>query len=1101
MVVASPFVKKVAYVDEDSSDLYVTIQYQLNSGTARLRLIVVSKSSNSDPTVDRFTDIEHYTDLDITKTEYTLRLETRFYKFVLEEIGSSGLTTHSTSVRDPLDLTNLSSRPTTTYKRSYRNSIVITTNIDKSQLIYRRDDPLYSFNFVLDIFDLDRNTAKSNILNNKNDSDVTLEGNLYNLHFCDLDVNTNYLLVYHTERIENDILYVSKDSDELTEATTNAVAEIEDLEGAYFTEPCYPNTSAALDSNGVPTKPTGIELSWTNSSGALYDPACPEEINVLTQFKVERKVYDSLDAYTTISSTIGDTVSHEVTYQDTTNLVEGTVYHYRLSAGVKDNDNGGVTTFGDEYYYIVIPFYTTPDKLVVTVTGMPTLPGGSSHVPHVKNSESGIQVNWTALGTADLNGYTIKDDKIYIAETANSGDTVEKLNSDLYHWFTGLSKGETYTKTLHYQTEVDDWHDLVQAATSPYGSPSTHISFVPYEDIAPVTDLAVSFDPVYTAYSASATASATLTWTAPEDCGLGGTITYTVTVKRTAVPEESITESIVYNAVQVTDTEFEADLVPGFNYTFTVTASQSDEICNITETSDPESVTGDALMLSSAVKNLSANYLTRTTSYPEPDSTAPVTAWDTAISQVNWVYIDADLPDHPSWRLGSNYFVNFIAPDETVAIGPDGVGTDSAPTDQLFSSVQGDLPQWDAEGVLADNTTYTIKVTPVVDGNNGEEAETTFIYYELPQITSVSLVVNRNQTMTASWDNFTNTNLRYDIFLKTNSDAPVFIHRITNNANSYVINKQYTMTNSLVSGDDYVVYVRAWRKIGSVAYISNAVASDTRSYFEDVSVSIPAYLTKTAIIDPIEEVGGVEVLGAFKDINGNALTLDINPTINYNGLDPDFVQFKLQYQYALTKGFNNSDDTLSDLFDTSVTSNLETWSDWNTDGIPTNDPVTDYAAISLDRLGYYKFRVLITEFKDPNTEEIEEVSITSNESEFFVISNPIIITETVLHTFTGTTDVLTAQLFNQWNHITSGLSVIVPNNQEKYRGVTLQQFSSSAFDDAAATNAERLTRYNGTGGLLQTFSVTYTNLALINRPIKQTFITVNNGVGLDYVYV
>ena len=1107
VVIARPAVTKVSFVDEDSTDVNVTITYQVNVGTARLRLIAVSKATNV--STDNYSEIEHYTNLDVAETEYTLQLEPKYYKFVLEEINSSGTTIHSNAT-DPLDLTALPVRPTQTYLRSYRNSIVVDTNLSLATTIYRRDDPLYSFNFVMDVFNLDTNTAISKTLNNKEDSDITVntDTNTYQVHFCDLDVNSNFLPVYHTERVLNGTLFVSKDTVELAEATTNDVAEIADLEGNYFTQPCFPNASAELDENDSPVKPTGLELTWANTSGALYDPACPEEINVATRFKVERRVYLSGAAYGTISSTVEDTSGHIITYQDSTSLVEGTVYQYRLSAGVKDLDTN-ITTFGEEYYYLVIPFYTTPDKLVVSITGAST-PSVSTHVPHVKNSETGIQLNWTALQTADLNGYTIKDDEIIIVPIAGGGDTVVKENSDLYHRFTGLTKGTTYTKRLSYYSLVSNWYDLVQAATSPYGSPFSTISFIPYEDLEPVTDLAVSFSPLYTAYSATATASAHLTWTAPADCGLGPPINYTVTVKRTAVPEESITELTVVDGAVVTATEYDCLLIPGFNYTFTVVASQYEPICNITETSEARSVDEDALMLSSAVKNLSVYYYSRETSYPEPVSTAPVTAWNTTVQNISEIQISADRPDHPSWRIGSVYAAKFTAPDNTTAITDGLVGTDSSPSLELFNPNRFQTTGWNtAIHPFVDDTTYTVTVTPRVNDNQdlaGAVATTTFAFYELPQITAVTLVANRNQTMTATWDNFTNTNLRYDIFLKTDSDDPVFIHRITDNTNTYTINKQYDSTNSLVSGSDYVVYVRAWRMIGSVGYISNAVASASRQYFEEASISIPTVQNKTAIVDPITTVEGQDVLGVFKDVDGNLLTLNLDPTVTLNGLDPDHVSYRLECKSVLSKGFNNSDDSTSSLFSTAVTTNLDEWTLWDTTGLPTEASDPQYSAIPLNRLGYYRFRAVITSFRDPNTGTDVSVSIASNEVDFLVVSNPVIIATSIVHTFTGTTsktDNLTANLYNQWSFITSGLAVIVPSAQEKYRASTLKEFSASGFDDNSATNAQKLARYTGTGtgeGLVQTFQVTYTGLLQINIPIQRTFITVNNSVGLDYIY-
>jgi hypothetical protein len=1099
--ISPPKVTRVSFDNEDTSDLRVNVHYEVHPSATKLRLIVVSKPvNNSDP----FNEIEHYTDLLTSKTDYELTLGTKYFRFVLEQLNVSGVVVSSLLGTD-LDLTNLPSRPVQTFFEDYRNSIVLTTNIDSRENIFRKtEDNSYSFKFVVDLFNLETSTSLLKTLSNK-DGDVVLDGNFYRLHLCDLPNNTDFLIVYHVEYEIGDVTYVSKDSEELARSTTDEVATVQDLAAEYFPTGRYPDPSSLLD-------PSGIRLTWNKGSVSgdpLYDPNCPEEINDVTRFKVERKYGET--AYILLKDDLDNPVEGSTTnfkWEDSSNLVPGRVYTYKVTVGVYNTVTEAVS-FSGQSYTITAPFAITPNALQVTFADSVSCDEGTTH--HIYNDvTSGIDLNWTKLETSDLHGYIIKDSEIFIDDAGTSRVTVH--NNDQTVRFTGLSNGTTYTKTFSYQTEIDSWYALTQPNEPPYHSPETVVTFIPYGDLSPVTNLSVSFDPLYTAFDELA--QATVTWTAPADSGLLSDIVYYVQVSKT------LTGTVVVPSTEVSTTSYECELTPGFNYTFRVYAQQRDVGCDITVASLPEFTTGDALRLSSAVQSLSVNYKTRNTTYALPNASSPVTAWDTEVSDISKIYISGLKPVTPSWDDESDYHATFVNqsnscnnPIQDERVGQD---SDSSSTSMsLFSTSISDNYIWDTYGMdFADNATYNVTVTPkIVDHETweGADATTTFTYYELPQVTEVDLVVNRNNTMTVSWNKFTNSRLYFDLFLKTDTADPVFLHRIDDDDlvnDTFTIYKLYDSINqrSLVSGTTYQVYVRAWRQIGSVAYISNTVASDAVLYFEDVGVEIPtSYFDKIATVTSLTKNGSNEdVLGTLQNESGNDLTMDIAPVVTFNGLDPEFVYYKLQVKSALTKGFNRSIDSTSSVFDTTVVDNSAEWADWNPSGESTKYSSTAFSSIPLTKLGYYMFRVVITSYKNPNTGGTETVSIASNETDFFVIANPIILYNSITTSFNAS-NVCTVQatVYNQWSNVINALGVIVPNNKDKYTKNTLNQWEfSGSFSDLTNTNQQKKTfyLYSETNNLIQTLSFTFSNVTLSFRPIQKIFINVNNGVGLDTVF-
>jgi hypothetical protein len=1067
-----PYISSITYDDVDSSTLLIsTLHYTLSSTSLQsVRLIVVSKESSE----GNYTDIEHYTDLiktQLTNT-YVLNLQPKFYKFVIEETNSSGVVTCIRS--EEIDLTNLQARPTSTFTNRYRNAIVITTNIDEGEeSIYFTGDT--TFNFVIDAYDLTNNCSELIILSNTN-SDVDVVDGKYVLHLCDLSVNTNYLIVYHVEYkiVDNNgsiTDVVTKDSDELSDYTTNDGPSISNLVIEYYVSGSYPGGSSS---------PTGFTLSWTSAQNSLFDPNCQDSAET-SRYKIERKDYGA-SSYTLMTDASGIS---ETTYVDNVGLVAGNVYTYRITAGLY-NSSTQITTYIPSIPSKNVPFYTKPDALAVDVTNKEVCSDSDTYYVNSTN----VTVTWTSPA---LHGYQILNNTIHIED-----DDEDVPISDGTYTFSGLTNGTTYTKNFTFGVVNSNWYDLSENAASPYSSYTTTKSFIPYGNIGSVTGLEVVFFPEFAnppppVAGQYGTATGDLSWNAVSSSGLDASVNYYVTItdnnlEALATNPLSPLFPLLYQNYNTTNNKINFSLTQGHNYTFAVYAQQTD--CGIIKTSSTASVSANAEHQSSAVQSLSVNY--KALSYVLPASGVEVTPITTSVEYVNYIDVSANKPATPSWPTGSFYDLDISSStfkNNRETIGRD---TDTDTSDNsLFNTT---IPYYFDATTIADEDTspnnglvngtqYTFTITPYLDlvypydnkdKASGIDASTNFTFYKVPTVSNVALVVNNDETMTITWESDINGN--YDIYLKDlSANSTVFKGRETNSTRSYIV-----VSTGLIAGHSYKAYVRPWANINSRAYINIAEPGNTRKYSKQPTISLPVYSNKSST-DPT-------ILTA---------TQNLNPTISANGCYN--IHYELRYISYTSEG--NSDIIIENheysAFELGGTSSTST------------DPVNDYDALPLTQLGYYKFQLYITQYTDPNTLEVYYLSdelnnlIPSNSSDFFYRSIPSVISNTIVGipgTDASYNYTLRVDAYNNWSNITNGLAVIIPRNPSSFTGETLKLYNgtnTTADNNNSNTNSVIL-QYYITNGLTDRATFIFGGITSTYEPITKKFIVLTNAVGLTY---
>jgi hypothetical protein len=1074
MVLGIPYISSITYDDDDSSTLLIsTLHYTLSSTSLQsVRLIVVSKDSSS---VEKYTDIVHYTDLiktQLTNT-YGLNLQPKCYKFVIEETNSSGVVTCRPS--EAIDLTTLQARPTTSVTNTYRNSIVLTTNIDVTSNYLTLGD---TFNFVVDAYDLSTNCSELITLSNTN-TDVYVVDNKYELHLCDLSVNTNYLIVYHVEypMVDNNMNItnvITKDSDEVDASTTNDGPNISNLTIEYYPSGSYPDGS---------TDPTGFYLSWSSAEDTIFDPSCQDQ-TVESRYKIERKLLADSN-YTLVTDVSG---TSNLYWNDTTGLVAGNVYTYRITAGLYDT-----TTQIVEYIPSIptqnVPYYTKPDALVVDITNKEVGPIVDTF--YVNSTD--VTVTWTS---PTLNGYQILNNTIHIED-----DDEDVLISTGTYTFSGLINGTTYIKNFSFDVVNSNWYDLVENTTSPYLSYTTTKTFIPYGDLDNVSNIRILLDPEYSTHNPTDfSATGTLLWNTVESCGLSSNVTYYVTIRDASSVEIAINPDPDpgdqdYDNYETTSTSMVFKLVQRKNYIFEVYAKQT--AGSIIKTSTPQNITAPIRTQSSAVQSLSVNY--KESSYSLPSSGVEVAPFNTSVTDVNYIKVSASKPAYPSWPVESFYKIyitSVIGENPNFQYGANIIGYDTdtiTTSNSLFNTT---TPyNFDATTIPSNNfidgigltngNTYTYTITPWVDvGNflnfNGPSiASTNFTFYKVPTVSNVSLVVNNDESMTIEWE--TDLEGNYDVYLKdlSSNDSPVFKGRVSGSTRTLTILN--TTTPALVAGQRYVAYVRPWATINSLAYINTTDDSNAVFYTKQPVITLPTTYNDKSSTDPT-------ILTE---------THNLNPTITTNGATN--IHYELRYISYTSEG--NTDTIISNHeyspFDLGGTSPTST------------DPVNDYSELPLTSLGYYKFKLYITQYTDPNTGSVIYLSdelnnlISSNSSDFFYKSIPSIISSSITG-IPGTDPsynyTLRVDAYNNWSNITQGLAVIIPRNPSSFTGETLKLFNgtdTTIDNNNSSSNSVKL-QYFINNDLTDRATFVFGGITSTYEPITKKFIVITNGVGLTY---
>jgi len=1069
-----PYLSSIYYDRVDGSTLLIsTLNYSLsNPLPLSVRLIVVSKEDNLEAT--KYTQIEHYTDLSMAQTTYVLNLQPKYYKFIIEETFSDS---ENCIQSTPIDLTNLQARPTAVVSGTFRNSVVLTTNIDSTSSIFVRDGVVNeNVTFVVDAFDVSGGCSELISIPIESTDIDTSDNNMYVLHLRGVTANTEYLIVYHVEYLYQGISIVTKDSAEVTATTTNDAAVISNFSIEYDPSYSYPVTNT--------TSPTGFKLSWTSTEGTLFDPQLGgSEYN--TYYKIERAVQGGTYTGDPIMIDVSDTGLGVQTYTDSSSLIAGTIYKYRIFAGIHTISTN-LTEYNEDSTEIDAPYYTIPNALVVSIANTNTCSTTDhSATPHIFDDGTGVTITWTALTSTDLHGYIISDNDIQIEDSALLGTYIPVANSTESYTFTSLTPGEVYTKNFTFDISNSNWHDLSQNASYPYPSVTTTQSFIPYGPlVAPVLPTpSVVFNPVYVNYDVSSTGI--FSWNAVTGSGLDSDVTYHVYIYRTdASNAESYTDT-------TTSLSYSFTVTNGYDYTFEVYAKQTEPGCNTSVQSTAASTTEKAEHLSSEVRDLSGGYVYRIEySTTELGANDPLVPFETSIDvlDINVIHGSAVKPLKPSWDIESEYIldVSFNGVVYADPTNPIQVGLDSDTESTAGSIFNTSNPREIDTSVfgLVDSTTYTFRVTPysLTDPSfAGTTGSFNFIHYEIPAVTNVNLAVNTDASMTISWDSDICGNMYYDLYLAdTSNNTPVFQGRVSGSTRSYVITRN-NGKQILVDNLNYIAYVRPWREINdSYAYINNIVSSEETLYFNPPSVSIPSY---TDIL--VRNILSGDI-NAFLDLSANT---------TYNGVTD--LSYNLKYQ-SYTSVIN----------DYVITDNV-TWTDFDLSGTSpvTADASVDYAALPLTRVGYYKFKIYIISYKNPNTNEIITTSeISSNESDLFVMSTPYInsvaINDVSLNDASGTYT-SAVPIYNNWSVVTDGLCVIIPNNESEFTYTdndTLEMYvPSSSINNGKIINsrAVRLTYYIG-NGIVDTATFTYYGFTSTFTPISKRFIVASNSVGLTY---
>jgi hypothetical protein len=847
---------KVSYVDENSAVLNINARYNIPTTVTSVRLIVVSKATNV--LANEFTQIEHFNDLPLPVSStsglsnfynYVFKATTRYYQAVLETTTAGGIVeNYESSYLDLTDLPFVSDtdiRPKVYDKTSFRNSIVVYTNISSNNT---DSNPLFRLNstnlftFVVDLFNLTTKKSTSVRLSNYNVDpyDVTVTTgttngveNVYTLHLCDLNVNTPYLIVYHIEYTRSGTTFYTKDCDEIRLSTTNTAPTISD-EALHF----YPEDTSYPVADQL-TSPTGIRLTWKSSVIALYDPNCDDNVGSV-KYKVRRRVVPTPDTdapvWTTLINDQADagaslTNTYDDVYNDTDSpLVAGTIYEFSITAGLQLT--GQTTDYGTvlDTVKIKAPYLRTPNSLVVTFDTT-TSTDASTHKAHIFNDPTnGIDLNWTALNATSLNGYQLKNGntsgKLYIRNTANLADTPEEVNNtDLVKTYIGLTNGTEYNKYFSYQPTRSNWEALtlktLALKTADYHSPVTQVSFVPYGILGDVNEsnFTITYSPEYGAYNGTVTAQ--LNWNDVVSCGLNGNVTYYLTVTKNIVtPTPSTVILTNFNNINVLTSDKNVEVDVGYNYTFDLYASQTDSSCthpnsstplvHITQVSTNHTIKDkDALRTSSPVTNLTITNVSRSSfGYDIPTGSAEVAPLATTVTNLNIINLSATRPTVTSWPTQSTYYVSFSTADGNdlvdLTVGDDNLvsETEVSMTRSIFNTTMNQYnldadPTVDNEtNSLTDNQTYTVTITPKVSESNtvswGTLTTATFKYIHIPEVLTVTLSVFTDLTMEVTWtsDEKTTTNVFYELFLQKGSDTAVYVKTVASSSTlSSIISK------------------------------------------------------------------------------------------------------------------------------------------------------------------------------------------------------------------------------------------------------------------------------------------------------------------------
>jgi hypothetical protein len=310
--------------------------------------------------------------------------------------------------------------------------------------------------------------------------------------------------------------------------------------------------------------------------------------------------------------------------------------------------------------------------------------------------------------------------------------------------------------------------------------------------------------------------------------------------------------------------------------------------------------------------------------------------------------------------------------------------------------------------------------------------------------------------------------MNYDIFLKKGTDSPVFKGRASGTTRTFDILNN--VDNALVNGATYVAYVRPWRSIaGSYGYVNNIQHSSGTIYFQPPSITLDAQSDRICT-----------------DVSNISVNLNVgfdNDNITSNGATNIYYSVLIQ---SYTSALNSTDVSFTD---------------WRTVVGPTFN-LFGINDITLTKLGYYKVKIAITSYTNPNDTGYNPIYtnplIYSNTVDFFVKAKPSIITNSFV---TGTVSgnlTLTVDVYNNWSIINDGLAVIVPNNPASYTGSTINLYNRDTTYGSInnTSNATKFLKYNATNGLIDTPDFTFNGITAIT----QKFIIVTNAVGLNYYY-
>jgi hypothetical protein len=1025
--------KKINYGDKFATSYLVEFEYSVGSNANNARLIVVSKPDS----LSEFDEIQHYV-VDVNDTTTTLQLFKRVYDVFIQVNGEETCQ----SVHGLLDLTDLPGQPTATYLKSYSNSIVLTTNVNTSTY----DNP----RFIVDVFNSASSygngcVKKLELTPDNSDVEVDSGGN-YVLHICDLNANTLYLIVYHVESEENQndqtVLHVGKETDSISRRTLDTSSDVSGLTIAFYPTGAYPADQTNFLS------PQGLQLDWTSSS----DPNCDDSN---TYYKIERQ-HISLNTWVTLKDEViqlKDTGNN--TYIDEDNgLVAGNAYRYYIYPGKMNN---GTITWSENPEEIAAPYYTTPDALSLSVDGT-----DCGSVTYVKTSNNNVVVNWNSPNTY---GYTLHRNNVDHAFAVDSEELNEPHTSRNFT-FTDLTYGQSYTKSVSYKVTIDDARDL-DLPEPPYNVPSSSITFVPYTTPDVPEGLDVSINNEYT--SCDSNAVATFSWNSVSPAGIDGSVTYNV-----SVTEKN--NSYIIDTNTTTNTSYEFTLESGKEYTFYVSAKQEDNECEIYEESESNSIDKIIKNLSGPVEELEVSYKNRvSTNIVELSQYDEVAPFDmvTNCSDSNKIIISANFPECQSWDT-SEYYMNitpvnsYIDVVSDVLVGEDGVTTSPS----IFNS-NGLEYTLDTE-LLEDNTSYRVTVTPKIKNfpNMGDSAYVNFDYFVVPEVTTVGVEVNVNETITVGWNNLSYTDVHYDVYIKID-DGPINFYRRVNTNTLTVVKPtsahMYGYNPSLIINSTYTFYVRAWKEHQNNAYFCDPVASATITYWEPPELDnvLPAY-------DDL-----VTRVNVQANVSENLLLSPIPENIHQNGVLT--VTYQLQCQKA-TSIINTS----------TISNNLDNWVDF---GASTTNPVLDLSNVQLTSVGYYNFRLKVVSYEDRNNsiEITPNPEIVSNESDLFFMSDPLL--TSISNSFAGNSLTVTATAFNNWSNVSTGLAVFIPNNQDEYVNNTLQLYEVNVPVTRSAKLALLLDN-----NITEVVQFGYPNEVEPRfRPIQNNFVVLTNSVGLSHL--